>query len=355
MKFRIHLLALPNTQTTRAYSLDGFCQATIRFARMMKALGHTILLYASEENEAPCDELITVIKKEEIETLLGVNGTPYQYAYIEAWSPIWQLANARTIKEIQKRKQPHDLICLIGGGSQRSVTDAHPDLFAVEYSIGYEGSYSPFRVFESQAWMHRTYGSQGVVDGRFYDTVIPLFFDPSEFKFRAKKEPFALYVGRLIPRKGVAIACQAAAAAGVPLKIIGHGDTSLVTHGAEYLGAVNADERNDWMSRASAVFCPTQYVEPFNSVAVESQLCGTPVISTDFGGFTETVEQGETGFRCSYLGEFVRALKEAPGLDTRYIHNRAVRNYSMQSIGPQYEKYFERISTLWGAGWNTLT
>jgi glycosyltransferase involved in cell wall biosynthesis len=354
MKFRIHLLALPNAQTTRAYSLDGFSQATIRFARMMKDLGHTVILYASEENEAPCDELVTVIRKEEIETLLGVNGTPYQYAYIEAWSPIWQLSNARTIKEIEKRKQPRDLICLIGGGSQKCVADAHPELLTVEYSIGYEGSFSAARVFESSAWMHRTYGVQNITDGRFFDTVIPVFFDPTEFTVRTEKEPFAIFCGRLIPRKGIGIACQAAAAAGVPLKVIGHGDPSLVTHGAEYLGALNATERNDWLSRASVAFCPTQYVEPFNCVAIEAQLSGTPVIATDFGGFVETIEQGKTGYRCSYLGEFVRATTLAPQLDCAYIAARAERRYSMHNLKHNYQRYFERLSLLWGAGWNSL-
>jgi len=352
---RFHLLALPNAQTTREYSLDGFSQATIRFARMLKDLGHSVFLYASEENEAPCDELITVIKKEEIETLLGVNDTPYQYAYIEAWSPIWQLANARMIKEIAKRKQPKDFICLIGGGSQKPVADAHSDLMAVEYSIGYEGSFAPYRVFESRIWQHRTYGYQNIVDGRFFDTVIPVFFDPEEFVFRAKKESFVLYVGRLIPRKGVGIACCAAEVAGIPLKVIGHGDVSLISNGAEYLGALGAAERNDWLSRASAVLCPTQYIEPFNCVAVEAQLCGTPVISTDFGGFVETVEQGKTGYRCSYLGEFVQAIKDAPGLDHSYIHSRAVREYSMHNLKHQYQKYFDRLSLLWEDGWDTST
>jgi glycosyltransferase involved in cell wall biosynthesis len=349
-----HLLALPNTQTTRAYSLDGFSQVTIRFARILKDLDHKVFLYASEENEAPCDELITVIKKEEIATLLGVNDTPYMYAYIEAWSPIWQLANARMIKEIAKRKQPRDFICTIGGGSQEPVAKAHPDLMCVEYSIGYQGSFSPYRVFESRIWRHHTYAAQGITDGRFFDTVIPCFFDPAEFRFNAQKEGFVLYVGRLIPRKGIGIACRAAKEAGVPLKIIGHGDKSLVTHGAEYIGALDMAERNEWMSRASAVLCPTQYIEPFCCVAVEAMMCGTAVISTDFGGFVETVEHGKTGFRCSYLGEFVRAIRDCTKLTPAYIWNRAVQNYSMQAVAPQYEAYFRRLSLLWDGGWDSL-
>lgn len=360
---RFHLLSLPSAQTTKAYDLCGFTQVTIRFARLLKQLGHTVILYASEENEAECDELVTVITKEETETLLNSttnpktgspDPTPYQYAYIEAWSPIWQLANARMVKEIAKRKQPHDFICSISGYSQEHVARAHPDLMFVEYSIGYNGSFSKYRVFESHAWRHCTYATQQIGDIRFWDTVIPLFYDPAEFPFRATKEPFALYVGRLIERKGLVIACRAAEAAGVPLKVIGHGDKSLVTHGAEYLGELKSKERNEWMSRAQCVLTPTIYIEPFNQVAVESQMCGTPVISTDLGGFTETVEHGKTGYRCNYLGEFAEAITKTRDLDPQYIRDRAVAKYSIDAVAPDYQRYFERLALLWGEGWNSL-
>ncbi len=331
--------------------------ATIRFARLLKMLGYEVILYASEQNEAPCDELVTVITKEEQETFLeGLKGdpTPYQYAYIEQWSPIWQLANARMIREISKRKQPRDFICTIGGSSQKPVADFHSDLMTVEYSIGYNGSFSNYRVFESYAWMHTTYGGQQIGDGRFWDTVIPLFYDPTEFPFGEKGEDFALYVGRLIPRKGIGIACRAAEAAGVPLKVIGHGEKSLITNGAEYLGAVDMKTRNEWMSRASCVLTPTQYIEPFNQAAVEAQLCGTPVIATNFGGFTETVEHGVSGYRCNYLGEFVDAIKKAPSLDRHAIRARAERLYSLEAVAPQYQAYFDRLGLLWENGWDTV-
>lgn len=362
MKYRIHLLALPNVQTTMAYSLCGFCVATIRFAKLLKELGHEVILYASEQNEAPCDELVTVITKEEQESLLAStrnaegkpDPTPYQYAYIEEWSPLFQLANARMIREIAKRKKADDFICSIGGWSQHVVADAHPDLMFVEYSIGYAGSFSKYRVFESEAWKHHTYGAQQIPDGRFFDTVIPCSYDPFEFPFRIEKHNFVLYVGRLIPRKGIEIACRAAEAAGVQLKVIGHGDKSLVTHGAEYLGALNSTDRNEWMSRARAVLCPTLYIEPFNQVAVEAQLCGTPVISTPWGGFTETIEEGITGFRCSYLGEFVTAIHDAKKLSPIRILSRAFEKYSIRTVKHQYQRYFDRLALLRGAGWDSL-
>lgn len=357
---RFHILALPNAQTTKDYSLCGFAMVTRRFCQMMKSMGHTVFLYASEENDAHCDELITVITKEEQETLLSsFSGRPntaceYQYAWIDERSPIWQLSNPRTIKEISKRKEPRDFICGVGGSSQESIAIAHKDLMFVEYSIGYQGSFSPYRVFESHIWRTWTYAYHQIIEGRFFDEVIPCFFDPEEFPFKSDKEQFALYVGRLIPRKGVTIACQAAEAARVPLKVIGHGDESLVTNGAEYLGALPLEQRNEWMSRASAVFCPTQYIEPFCCVAAEAQLCGTPVISTAFGGFVENIEHGKTGYLCNYLGEFVEALLECDKLNTHYIRDHAVKRFGMDNVKHQYQRYFDRLMLLWNGGWNSM-
>jgi glycosyltransferase involved in cell wall biosynthesis len=350
-KFRFHLLALPNVQTTTAYSLDGFCIATIRFARLLKMLGHEVILYASEENEAPCDELVTVITKEEQQTLL--KGSPYQYAAFNEIMPLWQLGNERAIREIEKRKQPRDFIVSIGGTSQKPIADAHPDLMFVEYSIGYISSFAKYRVYESHVWRHCAHGYQDDQQGRFFDEVIPYFFDPTLFPMR-EKEPFALYVGRLTEKKGINIACKAANLAGIPLKVIGHGDPSLVTDGAEYLGALPDEERNEWLARASVFICPTLYLEPFGSMCVEAQLAGTPVVATPFGAFTETIEQGKTGFRCAYMGEFVRALHDAQQLDSAYIRERAQRLYSIEAAAPQYQRYFERLILLWGDGFNTV-
>jgi glycosyltransferase involved in cell wall biosynthesis len=348
----IHLLGSPNCQSTREYCLDGFNAATIRFARVCELLGWAVTLYASEENEAPCQELVTCISKAEIAQFLKGGVIPYQGVEISPSNPLWGLANPRMAEEIRKRKKPGDTICLLGGGSQRSICDANPECMAVEYNIGYHGTFSPYRVYQSQAWRHMNLGSQGQVnDGRFFDAVIPGFFDPAEFP-EGTDQGYLVYVGRLIAKKGLKIACDAAQAAGVPLKIIGHGDPKQITYG-DYLGPLQDLDRNAIIADAKALICPTVYVEPFGCISPEAQLCGTPVISTDFGGFTETVEHGKTGFRCNLFGEFVDAIKRVESLDRTYIRERAERLYSLQTAAQSFQDYFDRLETLWKDGWNT--
>jgi len=349
---RVHLLACPNVQTTHDFALDGFCTRTMLFAALLKRLGHYVILYGSEENACPCDEFICCITKAEQKAILG--DTPYQNAPFDGSHPLWLTFNARAAAHIRVVKQPHDVIATIGGSAHQLVAEHHPELRLLEYSIGYRGiAPSSSRVYESHAWRHIVHGFTGVDGGRLFDAVIPPWFPVEDFPVLAP-EPYAVYVGRLVPQKGVKIACEAAEMAGVKMVVVGHGDTSLVTHGAEYAGCVSTEERNVLLAKASMCLMPTQYIEPFGNVAAEAQLCGTPVISTDTGGFVDSVEQGRTGYRCASLGEFVQAIQLAPTLDRGYVRSRAVSLYGCESADASYRAYFTRFEAIHGDGWRHL-
>jgi glycosyltransferase involved in cell wall biosynthesis len=186
------------------------------------------------------------------------------------------------------------------------------------------------------------------VDGNWWDTVIPGYLDPDQFSFSAEKDDYYLFIGRLIDRKGYRIAADVCFDLGKKLVVAGQGNPPL---GCEYVGVVGPEERGRLMSRAKAVFVPTIYIEPFGNVNVEAQACGTPVITTDWGAFTETVIQGVTGFRCRTFGEFKRAALAVEKLDPHLIRSRAVADYSLETIGKKYEDYFSRLLHLWSRGW----
>jgi hypothetical protein len=102
-------------------------------------------------------------------------------------------------------------------------------------------------------------------------------------------------------------------------------------------------ERNRLLSKATAVLMPTLYLEPFGNVSAEAQLCGTPVISCDYGAFRESVEPGVSGYRCTSLGEYRQAIGLASSLDRVTVRRRAQRLYSTESAMVSYAQYFRRL------------
>jgi glycosyltransferase involved in cell wall biosynthesis len=227
-------------------------------------------------------------------------------------------------------------------------------MMVVEFGVGYSGVFSNYRVFESYAWMHAVYAQHrdaATADGSFFDAVIPGYLDPDMFPMGKGDGDYYLYVGRMIPRKGIDIAAHICKTIGARLIFAGPGN-HIPSYG-EYLGPVGPEKRAELMGGAIATFVPTLYLEPFGNVNIESQACGTPVITTDWGAFTETVVEGVTGFRCRNVEEFILATQNVKNLDRQAIRDRAISLYSVDVIAKQYEKYFHRLETLWGDGWYT--
>ena len=107
---RFHVMSLPHTQTTKDYVNCAYTEKVRRFCMMMKGLGHTVYLYAGEENEAPVDELITCITNEQREEALG--GKHFTEAEFNNELPHWQIFNGNAIKELGKRLEQKDFICV---------------------------------------------------------------------------------------------------------------------------------------------------------------------------------------------------------------------------------------------------
>lgn len=324
----LHVCALPHTNTVPAYFSCAYTAKVFYFCRMMKDRGHTVYLYGGELNEAPCDKHIVCVS--EADRAAHVGDKHFTSASFDYNLPFWRNFNDKVIEGIKEnRKDSKDFICIIAGYAQKQIADGIPDMMSVEFGVGYGGSFSKFKVFESYAWMHLCYGAARGgdphgVDGNWWDVVIPGYLDPAQFPFSEEKDDYYLFIGRLIDRKGYRIASDVCFDLGKKLVVAGQGEPPL---GCEYVGVVGPEERGRLMSRAKAVFVPTIYIEPFGNVNTEAQACGTPVITTDWGAFTETVIDGVTGFRCRTFGEFKRAAIEAEKLDRYAIRARAVNEY----------------------------
>jgi glycosyltransferase involved in cell wall biosynthesis len=182
--------------------------------------------------------------------------------------------------------------------------------------------------------MNYTYGRENAqnnstANGAYYDRVFPNYFEKEDFTFKEEKEDYFFYIGRLIYRKGVQTAITTSKILGKKLIIAGQKDDAekfdLEQEGIEYVGYVDPEKRTELMANAKACFIPTYYLEPFGGTNVESQLCGTPVLTTDFGAFLDTVVQGVTGFRCHTLNDFVACAQLVDNLDPKMIRKHAER------------------------------
>lgn len=351
---RFHLVSLPHTQTTGGYEACAFTEKVRNFAKMMLPRGHTIFLYSGEFNDTPCTEHITCISEEERRAHVGKGH--YSHASFDYTLPAWRNFNARAIEGIRKRAEPTDFIISFGGVCHKQIADALPDLLFVEAGIGYGGSFARWRIWESCAWMHTCYGAQGgnanLVDGRWFDCVIPGYFDIRSMPFSAEKDDYLFFIGRLTERKGYRIALDVARELGKRIVVAGQPDPGTKPpEGCEYLGVIGPEERGRWYARAQATFMPTIYIEPFGNVAIESMAGGTPVITVPWGAMTETVLEGVTGFHCHTFREFCEAVEKSTHLDPYAIRKHAMDRYSFEAVAPQYEKHFERLLSLHGAGW----
>ncbi len=116
-----------------------------------------------------------------------------------------------------------------------------------------------------------------------------------------------LFVGRLVPQKGVHILVEALAGmpAGAPVRltIIGVGPEMEVLqsfarrHGvaATFAGEQDRDEVARAMRSAAMVIVPSTYEEPLGLVALEAMAAGALVVVTATGGLGSLVDDGITG------------------------------------------------------------
>jgi len=146
--------------------------------------------------------------------------------------------------------------------------------------------------------------------------VVPNGVDAKRFhpNNKIRMENLILFVGRLVPKKGLLVLLNSLKLLKTPVRlaIIGpppwppnpkyfHEILKLVKrineetfHRVEYLGVLEKEEIIKWYQKASVFICPS-FSEPFGIVNLEALACETPVIASNVGGIPDVVTDHKNG------------------------------------------------------------
>lgn len=371
-----HLLGLPHT-ITRADSPSqcAFTGKVLRFTPMLKTLGgkYRVVHYGVETSESGADEEVMVLTKDRwqelrVEHVVKTKKvTPEEAAatLADPKSYIGDLADVGTAlyREFNEnlRTLLHDriegkhgvhIVCLPFGLAHASAI-AGQNFLTVESGIGYPHSFLPFRIFESSEYMHTKLGEVG----NNYWFVCPNYYDLADWRFcQEPTNRTVRFLGRLNEDKGLSTIVECASRMPDTLfEICGPGNPEpYLRRNIVYVPPLQGNQRAEYLGNCAAVLTLTAFVEPFNGVSAEAQLCGTPVISTAYGAFMANVEHGKTGVHTHTLQDVVEGIRmaQAGKFDRAYIRTRAESLWGYKAVAKKYDYAFScMIDVKFGAGW----
>ena len=353
---RIHIIGVPRNASTTDITMDPYAMVSYYLTTYLHRAGHEIHYYGYKESTVECAQkwscadynhlkkyYVTDIEKNHFHDPKEGNDIFYERAckflflnhkegeiVISMWSPgVDYISNY--FNTLEKPINP--------------IVDGH---------IGHRvpSLKTSYHVWSSQSNRHLNYGKHNLTTHWHDITIYPMANELSNFEYNEDKSDYFLFMGRLQHEKGIGI--FKSIAEHFPNKkfvLAGQGIHNLeLPSNIEFVGLLNPIRRKEYLKNAKAVISPSHYAEPFGLTAIESGLSGTPIISTDHGGYTETVIEGITGFRCSYFSDFVNAVNNIDSIKAKDCRKFAER-FTAEELIKDWEKYLNKINRV---GWYDL-
>lgn len=190
---------------------------------------------------------------------------------------------------------------------------------------------------------------------------IPTFFNLKETNPEVDYQPFALFVGRIIPQKGLSTLVEAFANTDMRLKIIGgctdnYIDTlkqsiSNQKHNIEFLGEMKFDQIKEYLRNCMFTIVPSELYDNFPNSVIESFAFKKPVVATNIGSLPELVEDGTTGRLFNYKDvNHLRAIAQDLFSDIESVkimgNNAFARVQSVYSPTTHYQSLINLFNSL---------
>ncbi|MEN3973449.1 glycosyltransferase [Sphingomicrobium sp. XHP0235] len=185
--------------------------------------------------------------------------------------------------------------------------------------------------------------------GHPHFSAVPNGIDLDRWGQGRERRESAVWIGRITPTKGTAMACRAALTAGMPLSLYGPIEDEgyfaetvapLLGDQIRYEGAQSADRLRDAYRRARVALVTPCWDEPFGLVAAEALACGTPVAGFARGAIGEVVGEAGCLVEEGDVAGLARAMRRASSIAADTCLRRAGL-FSQQRMLERYEALYE--------------
>lgn len=315
----------------------------------MTKAGHTVYHYGHKDSIVNCTEHITVINNDILKQSYGnLNDWKIKGFNQNVNTNAVKIFNNNCVLELNKRikSETEFILCWFGYAHEPCVKHFYNKAIVVEPSIDYDSMFAPIKIFATYSQMHKIHGSSNTNINLGQEFVVYPGFDKNDFEYSKNKSNTALFLGRVIEQKGIKIIydlcnklCQEILIAGP--NIINLPDTKY----CKFIGFIDPVKRKELLRDAKFLFAPSLFIEPTNWTAIEAQFSGTPTITSDFGGFTETVVQNKTGLRCRDLEEYEYAIKNISKIiNPEDCIKNAINKFSLEMHQKNYIEIFSKFN-----------
>jgi glycosyltransferase involved in cell wall biosynthesis len=189
--------------------------------------------------------------------------------------------------------------------------------------------------------------------GNKQDTYVYNGLNPDEYQFSDQKEDYLLYIGAILPYKGVHHAIEVAERANRKLIIAGpvydHNyfnkeiiSRIILNPNIQYIGEVGGQARQNLLKHARCMLFPTLVEEPFGLVMIEAMVCGTPVLALPNGSVPE-VMGGFPNLICHSVDQMVEKAIHETFPSPHVLRDYVLRHFTTSVMTDRYLEIYDKI------------
>ncbi len=176
--------------------------------------------------------------------------------------------------------------------------------------------------------------------------------------YSAESGEYFAFLGYMTPDKGAAEAIQAILKTNEKLVIAGslreddpRGHTYFEERIKPYIddkqikfvGILKPEAKVEFYKKAKATLMPIQWDEPFGLVAIESMVCGTPVIAWNRAAMPEIIEDGVSGYLVNSVEEMTEKITQVDKLSRTKARERVEQHFTAEIMAKKYVALYEKI------------